>query len=400
MGKQRLSDKLVRELPAPASGNRVYRDAPNAKGNDYVVGFGLRVTAAGVRSFVLNYRTADGRERRHTIGRYPVWTLLAAREEAKLLKRDVDTGGDPLGHKQEQRGAPTVADLMERFTAEHLPTLRPSTREGYLCHIKQITAEIGTLKVATCAYADVDRLHRKITQRAPFEANRVLGVLSKAFNLAGLWEMREAANPCKQVKRNTEHARERYLTGEEMQRLTAALDGYSNQSAANVFRLLAWTGARLGETVRATWAQIDLDANRWNKPHANTKQKRDHSVPLSAPARQLLLNIRKLQPEGETRIFPGVRRLQYAWETIRAQVDLRTVRIHDLRHNYASVLINSGHDLPVVGRLLGHSSIAITQRYSHLYEDTLARAVDTAGAILTGKKKAPVVPLRSGQSRR
>jgi hypothetical protein len=128
MGTQRLTDNLVRELPAPAMGNCVYYDAPNRRGNDHTSGFGLRVTSNNVRSFVLNYRTAEGRERRLTIGRYGPWTLLAAREEAKKIKRDIDTGADPVSEKRELRGAPTVADLFEKFEADHLPTLRPSTR--------------------------------------------------------------------------------------------------------------------------------------------------------------------------------------------------------------------------------------------------------------------------------
>jgi integrase len=385
---------LVRELPAPPKGNRVYYDRPNNRGNDHTSGFGLRVTAANARSFVLNYRTADGRERRFTIGGYPTWTLLAARDEAKRLKRDVDTGGDPVKAKRELHSAPTVADLLARFEEEHLPTLRLSTQVEYRRMIKEVTAEIGKVKVASCAFDDVARLHRKVTARgAPYRANRLVGVLSSAFNLAILWKWREAASPTKGIKKNLEHPRERFLTPAELERLTAALDGYSNQSVADAFRFMLLTGARCGEVISATWDQINFDANTWKKPRTSTKQKRDHTIPLSQPARQLLLRVRKMQT-GDDRIFPGVRRVQYAWEHIRAAADLRSVRIHDLRHNFASVLANSGHGLPVISKLLGHASIAVTSRYSHLYEDTLAKAADTAGAILVGKKKAPVVPMR------
>jgi integrase len=396
MGR-RLTDQLVRELPAPAKGNRVYYDRPNKRGNDYTAGLGLRVTAANARSFVLNYRTADGRERRHTIGRYPTWSLLAARDEAKRLKRDIDTGADPVSAKRELRGAPTVADLLTRFEEEHLPTLRPSTQREYRWLIREIVAELGKLKVATCSFDDVSRLHRKVTARGtPYRANRILALLSKAFSLANLWKWRETASPTKGVKKNTEHARERFLTPAELERLSTALDGYSNQSIADAFRLMLLTGARCGEVVTATWDQINFDTNTWVKPYRSTKQKRDHAIPLGQPARQLLARIRKTQTV-DGRIFPGVRRVQYQWEQIRAAAGLRGVRIHDLRHNFASVLANSGHGLPVVGRLLGHSSIAVTARYAHLYEETLAKAADTAGAILTGRKKAAVVALRGGR---
>jgi integrase len=393
MGK-RLDDKTVRELAAPAKGNRVYYDRPNTRGNAYTAGFGLRVTAAGARSFVLNYRTKDGRERRYTIGAYGPWSLLAAREEAKRLKRAIDTGADPVSAKRELRGAPTVADLLAKFDTEHIPTLRPSTQTEYRRLIREITTEIGKLKVATCSFEDVSKVHRKITQRgAPYAANRAVALLSSAFNLAILWKWREAASPTKGVKKNKEHAHERYLTPDELKRLSVALDAYPNQSTADAFRLMLLTGARCGEVLTATWDQINFDTNTWTKPRTSTKQKKDHVIPLSQPARQLLVRIRKTQT-GDGRIFPGVNRVQYAWEHIRAVAGLHDVRVHDLRHNYASVLANSGHGLPVIGRLLGHSSTAVTARYAHLYEDTLVKAADTAGAILTGKKPAKVLPFR------
>jgi integrase len=381
-------------MPAPARGNRIYYDRPNTRGIDYTPGFGLRVTAANARAFVLNYRTADGRERRYTIGGYPTWSLLAAREEAKRLKRDIDTGADPVMTQRELRSAPTVADLLARFDAEHLPTLRPSTQREYRWLIREIVAELGKLKVATCSFDDISRLHRKITARGtPYRANRVLALLSKAFSLAHLWKWREAASPTKGVQKNTEHTRERFLTTAELERLSAALDGCSNQTIADAFRLMLLTGARCGEVIMARWDQIDFDLGTWKKPRTSTKQKKDHNIPLSQPARQLLARIRKTQTGGG-RIFPGVKRVHYQWDRIRAAADLRSVRVHDLRHNYASVLANSGHGLPVIGRLLGHSSIAVTARYAHLYEETLAKAADTAGAILSGKKKAPVVQLQ------
>ena len=108
---QRLDDVLVRNLVPPGSGNRIHYDAPNKRGSDFTAGFGLRVTAAGTRSFILNYRTNGGTERRHTIGRYPDWSLAAARDEAKRLKRAIDQGSDPVSEDREKRNAETVSDL-------------------------------------------------------------------------------------------------------------------------------------------------------------------------------------------------------------------------------------------------------------------------------------------------
>jgi integrase len=388
----RLSDKLVRELPAPEKGNFIYYDAPSKRGNDYTAGFGLRVTANGARAFVLNYRTKKTkRAGRHTIGAYGTWTLLAAREEAKRLKREIDLGGDPVREGRKLRDAPTVRDLFERFAEEHLPKLRPSTVDEYSLRAKEIVAEIGGLKVAGVEFADIDRLHRKITRRdAPYQANRTLAVLSKAFDLAIRWKMRPD-NPVHGVKRNTETKRERFLTADEFDRLSAALDRYSNQTTADVFRLLALTGARCGEVLGARWDQFDPDFTIWRKLPSDTKQEKEHKTPLSTPAQQILARQWKRQEIKHTHVFPGIKRIQYAWEKIRTDADLDDVRIHDLRHNFASVLVNAGYQLPVIAKMLGHKRITTVDRYSHLYPDTLKEAADKAAVLLTGKK---VVPMR------
>ena len=391
---ERLTDKRVRELAAPAAGNRVYYDAPSVRGNDHAAGFGVRVTANGARSFILNYRRKDGKERRHTIGAFGPWTLLAAREEAKRLKRHIDGGGDPVGEGRELREAPTVRDLLERFTEEHVSRLRLSTATEYAGIIKEITAEIGDLKVAGTAFQDIDRLHRKITRRgAPYKANRALAVLSKAFALAVKWRLRPD-NPVKGVERNAEYKRERFLTPDELDRLIASLDRYSNQSTADVFRLLLLTGARCGEVLGATWDQFDPGFAVWRKPPHTTKQKKPHAVPLSAPARQILARIWESQEVKHTRVFPNVKRVQWAWERIRANAGIPDFRIHDLRHSHASALVNAGYELSVIAKMLGHSRIATVERYAHLYPDTLQKAADTVGAILSGKHSAKVMPLR------
>src|SRR5262245_9010761 len=129
MGK-RLTDRFVRELRTDRHSIIVY-DAPNGSRSDFVSGFGVRCTHAGAKSFVLNYRTKDGTERRYTIGRWPEWSLVAARDEAKELKAQVAKGRDPVREGKELRQSPTIADLAERFREEHLPMLRPATRRDY-----------------------------------------------------------------------------------------------------------------------------------------------------------------------------------------------------------------------------------------------------------------------------
>jgi integrase len=390
----RLSDRIVKGLPIPASGNRIYYD-------DEVKGFGCRVTAAAARGFVLNYRRkADGVERRHTIGAFPEWTVAAAREEAKRLRREIDGGADPVGANREARAAATVNDLCDRFEQDYLPRKRRSTQ---LCYKQQITTDIrpalGRMKVAAVGFTDVDAWHRKISTRAPTQANRALALLSRMFSLAIRWGLR-TDNPCKGIERNQENKRQRYLSGPELTRLTGALSELPDQGAANAIRLLLLTGARRGELLAARWRDIDLNAGVWTKPASTTKQARLHRVPLSEAAVRLLAGMREQAGGDAEWVFPASRTLGHrtdireAWEALRAAADIPEVRVHDLRHSYASVLASQGLSLPIIGALLGHASPTTTHRYAHLLDDPLRRATEAASAVITGKPSAEVVPLK------
>jgi integrase len=388
----KITDAVVKALPAPAKGSRIYYDLS-------VKGFGIRVTANGARAFILNYRTRLGRERRFTIGSFPDWKTGGARIEAVELKRQIDRGGDPLGDIVASRVAPTVADLCARFESEYLPRKRPSTQKTYK---QQIAAEIipalGRLKVANVAFADIDGVHRAITKRGkPYRANRVLALLSRIFTMAVRWHMR-TDNPCKGIERNQEHKRRRYLSADELTRLSRALDEYSDQQSADIIRMLLLTGARRGEALQARWQDIDLTTGTWRKPAATTKQQSEHEVPLSNAARQLLTGLRQRTAKGEEWVFPAVdgshrRDVKDAWASICRAASIKSARVHDLRHTYASVLASAGLSLPIIGQLLGHTTPTTTARYAHLFDDPLRAAAERAGAIITGAAPAEVVPL-------
>jgi integrase len=402
MGK-RLTDKLVRELATDRHSTIIY-DAPNGSRSDFVSGFGVRCTKAGVKTFVLRFRTKAGVDRTYTIGRWPEWTLVAGRAEAKELKAQIAHGRDPVREGKELRASPTVADLAVKFVEEHLPTLRPSTRRDYAGILKLLTDEIGSSKVGNVDLADVQKLHRRITQdRGSYRANRACAVLSSMYSEALRWNWVER-NPCVGLRRNREQERERYLTDAQLLRLMAVLDSYSNQRVADFFRFLLWTGARAGETRLATWECFDLEAGIWNKPASSTKTNRDNTVPLSEPARELLIRIRGGQDGAETRVFPGKgsqgELVQYAphWDRIRKAADLGDLRPHDLRHSYASSIASAGFNLPVIGKLLGHASQATTRRYAHLVGGILKEATEAAGKRLSVvPQKASVTPMRRGR---
>jgi integrase len=404
----RLGDvATVSKLPRPAKGNRIYYD-------DAVPGFGCRVTAAGHRAFIFNYRTRGGRERRYTIGDAGGeggWTVGAARIRARELRRQVDDGGDPLGEIEAEREAPTLADLIKRFEQEHLTRKRASTAADYKRMIaNHIAPAMKNRKVADVTFADVERLHSKITGAGhAYRANRVIAVLSKIFSLSIRWGYRET-NPCKGVERNYESKRRRYLTGDELGQLVAALSTHPDQGTADIFRLLLLTGARRGEVLAMRWADLDLPAGTWTKPASVTKQREEHQVPLSAPARLLLGGIRERlasknpkKPLGEY-VFPGngdvrhIVNVKRAWKIICKNAGISGLRIHDLRHSFASQLASGGASLPLIGALLGHSNPATTHRYTHLFDDPQRAAVERVGAVIAaaGQPTKEPAKLRRG----
>jgi len=410
----RLDTNIVKTLPAPAAGNQITYD-------DEVKGFGVRITKAGARAFILNYRAA-GRERRITIGSFPDWSVSAARERAKELKREVDNGGDPMGDRHADRAAATVDELADRFVDEHLSKRRDSTVTDYKSILRlYIRPQLGKMRVADLRHSDVEKLHRTIAAKAPYRANRAVAVLSKMLALAVKWEMR-ADNVARGIEKAPEERRERFLSQAEIDRLASALAAHTEKVSVNAIRLLMLTGARRGETLAAKWTEFDLQTGVWLKPSAHTKTKKVHRVPLSAAALALLVPMRteadKEVKRGGTAVyvFPGAKPNEPLTEIKRVWLSLcraaglavrvpkltpagkpvkdgrgepvmvwqSTVRIHDLRHTYASILASSGQSLPIIGALLGHTQAATTQRYAHLMDNPLRAATEHVCAVVTG----------------
>ena len=394
--KTRLNDTTIRQISPPSRGSKVTYDTETR-------GFGICVTKAGTRSFVLNYRTRAGRERRVVIGQYPDWTTVAARTEAQRLRVLINQGGDPLTGIEADRAAPTMGELIERFMAEHAkPHLAFDTVRSYRSLIKKhIGSHFGAhAKVADVSFEDIDALHRKITATgAGYAANRAVALLSKMFSLAVRWRMRPD-NPVKGIRHNAEASRKRYLKPDEMGRLIDALAAHPDRKAANILRVLMMTGARSHEVMAMRWADLDLTAGVWSKPGSTTKQRTDHVVPLSAPVRQLLSEI---EQSGDF-VFPGdgvtrhMRDIGRSWKTIKAAAKITDdLRIHDLRHSFASQLVSGGASLQLIGALLGHSNPKTTNRYSHMYDDPQRAAVERVAAAMSGKPLAEVDEIKGGR---
>jgi integrase len=353
-------------------------------------------------------------------------TAEAARRDALALQQKIRAGIDPLEEKRKRSTEPTLDDLatdyLERYAQAHK---RPSSVRGDRRMLASIILpKLGKMRVTEIAKRDIEKLHNSLNRQdgqrkpTPYLANRVKALLSKMFNLAIEWKWR-ADNPARGIPPFLEDQREKFLTIEEMQKLREAIERYPDASARNALLLAMLTGSREGEVLKATWDQFDLQRGVWTKPSHHTKQKKTEHIPLSPETRKLLERMAPEHPTGP--LFPGTKgkgkdgkltggdervSLKRPWLQVCKAAGLVTVstakgkrrtitrykptlRIHDLRHNFASHLANKGVSLQVVGGLIGHTQIRTTQRYSHLQDAALRDATNLFGSIYTaaGKQK-------------
>jgi integrase len=378
------------------------------KAADYLVfdselaGFGVRVMPSGRKSYLVQYRSG-GRTRRFSLGQHGALTAEEARKEAMKRLGEVAKGGNPSEEASRKRRAPTVAALCDQFAAEYMPQhCKPRTAFDYQRVIDRfIRPRFGSFKIADLTRADVAELHHAL-RATPYQANRVLSVLSKMFNQAELWGLRpDGSNPCRLVRKFAEQKKERYLSDAELVRLGDALAEMEDAGAESVhviaaFRLLMLTGCRLREIQTLRWA--DVTPTHLLLPNSKTGARR---IPLPPAARAVLDDLPCL-PENPYVIagkLPGshIADLERPWRRVRARAGLDDVRIHDLRHTYASMAVSNGIDLLTVGKILGHSNFQTTMRYAHLSDDPQQRAAEQisgrlAGAIVRTSRAVP--PLR------
>jgi integrase len=392
----KLDERAVRGADAPASGSRTIWDIA-------IAGFGARIYAPtrrhpeGARAFFLNY-TAFGIERRYKIGDFPVWSALAARAEAKDLRKRIDLGQDPAVDKREAREAPTVTDLAERYRRDYLPRKALSSRRADWAMIgREILPVLGERKVGDAHHGDMAALHERITASGrPVRANRVIAVASKMFALSlkpmpgesEPWRDAAQGNPCRGIIRNPEQGRERFFSTTEMAALSDALTEHQNP-AADCLRLIMLTGARPGEAMRATWAEF-AEPGVWNRPSAHTKQRKRHRAPLSPAATELIAELRRKRTDDCEFVFPGrsagkpIRELRRVWAAVTARAGLDNALVYTLRHSYASIGAGGGLSLQIIGKLLGHTVSRTTEKYAHLSGDVLAEAAAKIGSVIAG----------------
>ena len=350
-----------------------------------LTGFGVRVYPAGGKVYVAQARGPGG-PKRVTVGRHGVLGAEQARQRAALIIARVKAGEEPVPEPMSARlsGGPTVGELARRYLEEHVeirckPKTVKSTRTVVHRHI---VPALGKLPLTAVNRARVMELHDEL-YKTPAMANMVVAILSQMYRLAEGWGLvPEGCNPCRSVVKFPERKRERFLTDAEFTRLGQVLDevetrGGASAPAVAAIRLLMLTGCRKNEILTLRWEDVALDENELRLPDAKTGPR---VVPLSPLAVKLLSGLP--QAPGNSWVIPGrkpgtpLSNMDRAWTVIRARAGLDDVRIHDLRHSFASRALALGESLPMIGKLLGHSQVETAARYAHLARDSVHGAAD------------------------
>ncbi len=364
-----------------------------------ISGFGLRVYPSGRKAFVVTYRI-KGKQRFYSLGRYGELTIHQARTEVLDVLRQARLGTDPAADRMAYRNAPTMADLAERFIEEHSKiNKKPAcVKEDRRKFRKHILPRFGHRRVVDITRSDIAKLHSEMAT-TPGEANNTRSLLSKALNLAEVWGWRaEGSNPTKYVRAYKMTRRERHLSPAELGRLAEVLaEGERTQAVGReamvAIRLLILTGCRLNEILKLRWEEVDFDGRCLRLPDSKTGPK---TVPLSSFALELFSQLERRQ--GNPFVIPGRKAgthllsLNGPWQRIRSSAGLEGVRIHDLRHSFASFGVNLGLPLPMIGAVLGHSNSSMTERYAHLADDPVREANEQIGghiaALMSGESSA------------
>ena len=355
--------------------------------DDSLPGFGVRVLPSGRKGYIVQYR-AGRRSRRMSLGPSTVLTCEQARTRAITIIAAARGGDDPAARRDTDRRTATVKELADRFDKEHVSLrIKESTAKGYR-RLLQLTIlpALGRHRVTEVTRADIAKLHHDL-RHIPYEANRCLEVISKMFSLAEMWGLRpDGSNPRKHIKKYAEEKRERFLSPVELKRVGEVLremerEGIELPSAIAATRLLILTGCRLNEIMTLQWEHVDLPGKALRLLDSKTGAKVVH---LGQPAIDVLEKIARVEtnPWVIVGTLPGARLtdLQPFWQRVRARAGLNDVRIHDLRHTFASTAVTSGQGLPMIGKLLGHTQVQTTARYAHLASATIKTAASDVSA--------------------
>jgi integrase len=373
-------------------------DAAKAADERYILwdtelkGFGVRVEASGTKSFLVRYRHL-GRRRFLSLGRFGEITPEQARVLAQRALSRVREGTDPADQRLQDRGAITIRGLVEQFLDDHIDAKRkPKTATEYRKVLERhLLPKFGSRKAQEVQRAELAKLHLSMKE-TPYQANRLIATVASMYTYGDKHGLTpENFNPAKRIDRFGETRRERFLTSEELGRLGDALRELDASgrfgTAIPALKFLLLTGARLNEALQLKWSYVDLERGIIFLPDSKTGKK---TITLNAPAADILANLKVKSDHASVSEFvfygvdPKVPRsdLKKPWVAVTKLAALEGLRIHDLRHSFASVGAGAGLGLPIVGKLLGHTQASTTQRYAHLDVDPLRRAADAIGATI------------------
>jgi integrase len=350
-----------------------------------VPGFMLEIRSSGGKTFYQRYRDDHGREKQFKIGSASVLTISKARRRARDVLVSSMVGNDPQKERQILRRITSLAEFSQQTYLPFATNTKRSWRTDETILRLHILPQLGHLTIDQISDRNIAKLLSGLQQQgySTGTTNRVLVLLRFMFNLGRKWDILGfKTNPTAGLKTAPDVCRQRYLTRAEAQRLLSALADDENQVAASAIRLLLLTGGRRNEITYAKWEYVDWERQTLLVPRSKTGRAR--SIYLNSTAMELLRSI----PRHNSYIFPSPvtgrpsPSLYFPWSRIRRRCGLPDVRLHDLRHSFASFLVNDGVSLYVVQGLLGHTQVRATQRYAHLASDTLSDAAERVAAHL------------------
>ena len=389
MPKASLTSRFIRHSVCPAGARKIdFFD-------DSFPGFMLEIRASGGKTFYQRYRDAYGRERQFKIGPARVLTATQARRKARVIVAEAILGSDPQKERQELRSTPTLSQFVRETYLPFAKNAKRSWRTDETVLRLHILPKLGHFALDQVSDQNVVELLRQLREAgyASGTTNRVLVLLRFMFNLGRKWGVPGCRdNPTIGLKTTPDVCRQRFLTNEEAQRLLLALDADENRTAAFAIKLLLLTGGRRNEITYAKWEYVNWEQRTLLVPIAKSGHAR--LIRLNTAALELLQSLPRLQ--GNLYIFPSPvtgrpsASLHFPWLRIRKRCGLLDVRLHDLRHSFASFLVNRGVSLYIVQGLLGHSQARATQRYAHLTSDTLSDAAEVIRAVILPCADAPI----------
>jgi integrase len=370
--KIKFTKLSIASLPEASSGRDTYYDTKTS-------GLLLRVTTAGTKTFSFR-RKLNGRAIRVTLGKFPGMTVEQAQQKAIELNGDVVKGINPSDLKKEKRDEMTFSELEDTYIERHAKLHKKTWEEDQRMYTKHLS-HWSNRKLSEIQRKDVQRLHTKIGQKAPYAANRVLALLQTMFNRAADWGYNKP-NPAKGIKKFKEKSRERFLEADELPRFFKSLAEEPNHTARDYFLIGLLTGARRANCQEMKWSEINFDRTVWDIPE--TKNGTSQTIPLVQAALDVLNARKELPDKDNTWVFPGKGKTGHlvepkkAWKRIMDRADIKDARIHDLRRSLGSWQASTGANLSIIGKTLNHKNVATTAIYARLSLDPVRESMNIA----------------------